>query len=64
MPIHAIGLISGGLDSILALRLMLDQGLGVEAMHVVLPVHGSMSCAWRTSSSPSCATPSTATELG
>lgn len=39
-PIDAIGLISGGLDSILALHLILEQGLNVEAMHVVLPVHG------------------------
>jgi tRNA-specific 2-thiouridylase len=46
MPIHAIGLISGGLDSILALRLMLDQGLGIEAMHVVLPVHDPGLRAW------------------
>jgi hypothetical protein len=45
-PIHAIGLISGGLDSILALRLMLDQKLGVEAMHVVLPVHGPKVRSW------------------
>lgn len=46
MPIHAIGLISGGLDSLLALRLMQDQGLGVEAMHVILPVHGPQTLAW------------------
>lgn len=45
-PTHAIGLISGGLDSILALRLMQDQGLGIEAMHVILPVHGPQTLAW------------------
>jgi len=46
MPIQAIGLFSGGLDSILALRLMLDQGLSVEALHVILPVHGPENQAW------------------
>ena len=38
---QAIGLFSGGLDSILAVRLMLDQGLVVEALHAILPVHGT-----------------------
>ncbi len=38
-PIQAIGLVSGGLDSMLAMRLILDQELSVEAVHVVLPVH-------------------------
>ncbi|MFP3975219.1 MAG: hypothetical protein ACLFVK_03235 [Dehalococcoidia bacterium] len=33
----ALGLISGGLDSILALRLVLDQGIEVTAMHVNIP---------------------------
>jgi tRNA-specific 2-thiouridylase len=37
--IQAIGLLSGGLDSILALHLILEQGLAVEVVHVVLPVH-------------------------
>ena len=46
MPIQAIGLISGGLDSILALRLMLDQGLEIEAMHIILPVHDPQTQAW------------------
>lgn len=44
--VQAIGLISGGLDSILALRLMLDQGLGLEALHVVLPVHHPKTLTW------------------
>jgi tRNA U34 2-thiouridine synthase MnmA/TrmU len=46
MPIQAIGLFSGGLDSILALRLMLDQGLSIEAMHVILPVHDRQTQLW------------------
>jgi tRNA-specific 2-thiouridylase len=37
--IQAIGLFSGGLDSLLALRLIQDQGLAVEAFHAILPVH-------------------------
>ena len=44
--IQAIGLISGGLDSILALRLILDQGLVVEAMYVFLPVHDPQLRTW------------------
>ncbi len=39
-PVQAIGLFSGGLDSLLATRLILDQGLTVEALHILLPVHG------------------------
>ncbi len=44
--LQAIGLFSGGLDSILALHLMLEQGLGIEALHVVLPVHHPRTSAW------------------
>jgi tRNA-uridine 2-sulfurtransferase len=36
---HGVCLFSGGLDSMLALRLIADQGLRVTALHVVLPVH-------------------------
>jgi tRNA U34 2-thiouridine synthase MnmA/TrmU len=39
-PIQGIGLFSGGLDSLLAICLLRDQGLRVEAMHAILPVHG------------------------
>lgn len=34
---RALGLVSGGLDSILALRLVLDQGIEVTAMHMNIP---------------------------
>jgi hypothetical protein len=34
---RAVGLFSGGLDSILALRLVADQGLAVTALHMRLP---------------------------
>jgi len=44
--IQAIGLFSGGLDSILAVRLILDQGLSVEAMHAILPVHDPSLLEW------------------
>lgn len=45
-PIQGIGLFSGGLDSILAVRLLLEQGLHLEALHVVLPVHRPELRAW------------------
>ncbi|MBF0128030.1 MAG: tRNA (5-methylaminomethyl-2-thiouridylate)-methyltransferase, partial [Magnetococcales bacterium] len=32
-PIRALGLLSGGLDSILASRLLLEQGLQVEGVN-------------------------------
>ncbi|MBM4040059.1 MAG: hypothetical protein FJ290_16260 [Planctomycetes bacterium] len=35
MRVKAIALLSGGLDSSLAIRLMLDQGIEVEALHFV-----------------------------
>mgnify|MGYP003870262061 CR=1 FL=1 len=35
MKVKAIALLSGGLDSSLAIRLMLDQGIEVEALHFV-----------------------------
>ncbi|MBN1483179.1 MAG: tRNA 4-thiouridine(8) synthase ThiI [Chloroflexia bacterium] len=44
--IQAIGLMSGGLDSILALYLMLEQGLAVEALHALLPVHETGQLDW------------------
>ncbi len=37
---RAVGLFSGGLDSILALRLVADQGLAVTALHMRLPFEG------------------------
>jgi len=45
-PIQGIGLFSGGLDSILAVRVLLEQGLHVEALHIVLPVHRPELRAW------------------
>ena len=39
----AIALLSGGLDSVLAIRLMLDQGVDVVALNIVLPFVGSRS---------------------
>ncbi len=44
--VQAIGLLSGGLDSTLALRLLVEQGLRVEAMHALLPVHPPGQRAW------------------
>lgn len=37
---HAVALFSGGLDSILAARLILEQGLSVECLHFVSPFFG------------------------
>lgn len=39
----AIGLLSGGLDSVLAIRLVMDQGVEVVALNIVLPFVGSRS---------------------
>ena len=39
-PYHAIALFSGGLDSILAARLIMEQGLRVRCLHVVTPFFG------------------------
>ncbi|MBE9506105.1 MAG: tRNA 4-thiouridine(8) synthase ThiI [Chloroflexi bacterium] len=39
----AIGLLSGGLDSVLAIRLVVDQGVEVVALNIVLPFVGSRS---------------------
>ncbi|MGB9722927.1 MAG: tRNA 4-thiouridine(8) synthase ThiI [Chloroflexia bacterium] len=44
--VQGIGLFSGGLDSLLSLYLLLEQGLKVEAMHAVLPVHRPGLRAW------------------
>lgn len=44
--VQAIGLLSGGLDSILAIRVLQDQGLAIEAMHGILPVHDPALLAW------------------
>ncbi|MCK5213460.1 MAG: hypothetical protein KAQ74_05990 [Dehalococcoidia bacterium] len=33
----AIGLLSGGLDSVLAIRLVMEQGIEVVALHIILP---------------------------
>ncbi len=44
--VRAIGLLSGGLDSILAIRLLQEQGLAIEAFHGILPVHGPELLAW------------------
>jgi hypothetical protein len=38
---HAIALLSGGLDSILAIRLLKDQGVSVDALHFVSAFSGS-----------------------
>ena len=37
MTTKAIGLLSGGLDSTLAVKLIVDQGIEVEAMNFVTP---------------------------
>jgi tRNA-specific 2-thiouridylase len=39
----AIGLLSGGLDSVLAIRLVKDQGVDVVALNIVLPFVGTRS---------------------
>jgi hypothetical protein len=44
--VQGIGLLSGGLDSILALHLLLDLGLRVESMHAILPVHDPAQLDW------------------
>lgn len=46
MDVQGIGLFSGGLDSLLAIYLLLEQGLKVEAMHAILPVHRPGLRAW------------------
>lgn len=38
---HAVALFSGGLDSILAARLILEQGLSVQCLHFVSPFFGN-----------------------
>ena len=40
---HAIALFSGGLDSILAARLIMDQGLRVKCLHFISPFFGKPS---------------------
>lgn len=40
-PIRALSVISGGLDSILATRIVMDQGVDVTAIHFVSPFFGS-----------------------
>ena len=37
---HALALFSGGLDSILAARLIMDQGLRVKCLHFISPFFG------------------------
>ena len=37
---HAFALFSGGLDSILAARLIMEQGLVVRCLHFVTPFFG------------------------
>ncbi len=44
--VQGVGLFSGGLDSLLSLYLLLEQGLKVEAMHAILPVHRPGLRAW------------------
>ncbi len=39
-PVQAVALFSGGLDSILAARLILDQGIRVRCLHFVSPFFG------------------------
>jgi tRNA U34 2-thiouridine synthase MnmA/TrmU len=39
MRMRAIGLLSGGLDSVLAIKLMQDQGIDVIAIHFILPFY-------------------------
>ncbi|MEM2094044.1 MAG: 7-cyano-7-deazaguanine synthase [Candidatus Bathyarchaeia archaeon] len=38
--VRAVGLLSGGLDSLLAAKLMLDQGVDVYAVNFTSPIHG------------------------
>lgn len=40
-PVKAIGMLSGGLDSILAVKIMLDMGVEVIAYNHVIPFHSS-----------------------
>jgi len=41
VSVQAVALLSGGLDSSLAIRLMLDQGIEVEALHFVSVFNGT-----------------------
>ncbi|MCX6999694.1 MAG: hypothetical protein NT106_05280 [Candidatus Sumerlaeota bacterium] len=41
--IKSIGLVSGGLDSVLAAKLMVDQGIHVIGLHIITPFMGSYS---------------------
>jgi len=41
--IKAIGLVSGGLDSVLAAKLMVDQGIHVIGLHIITPFMGGYS---------------------
>ena len=38
--IKALALFSGGLDSILACRVIMDQGIEVKALHFITPFFG------------------------
>lgn len=38
--VHAVALLSGGLDSLLATKLIIDQGLNVQCLHMVSPFFG------------------------
>lgn len=39
-PIHAVALLSGGLDSLLATKLIMEQGLNVRCLHMISPFFG------------------------
>lgn len=39
-PIHGIALFSGGLDSLLATKLLIEQGLNIHCIHAVSPFFG------------------------
>ena len=38
--IHAVALLSGGLDSLLATKLIMEQGLNVRCLHMISPFFG------------------------
>ena len=54
---HALALFSGGLDSILAARLIMDQGLRVKCLHFISPFFGKPAQVRRWDNTPACSVP-------